>query len=422
MVGTALKQIAKRHLPRQIRYQLQMLRSRITAPPSEDANLHPYTIIRDTSENARLSLVIPTIEPAAAFGGILTGLDLFLELGQRSGAELRLVLDDLGPDPDTSVLVKHAQKAGMDPAKIEVLPRREHAPRLQLRSKDVFLTYNWWVTLNIQKVVATQAGMFGAEPVPYIYLIQDYEPQFYPFSSSHMMARLALDTRIPYWAVYNSSELQRFCESQGHAPTRSFVFEPRLSDSLRPFLKASDVPKRKQLLVYGRPNVPRNCFPAIRRGLSAWIASDPNHASWDIISAGMPHKPVPLAGGRVIRSLGKLSLEEYGQLLQETAVGLSLMSSPHPSYPPLEMAHFGILTITNSYANKDLSVAHDNIVSVQDIAEETLGAALKDACTKFAGDPKRGWLAETHMPSFFREETFECLDDIVQHLQQVAWQ
>lgn len=39
----------------------------------------------------------------------------------------------------------------------------------------------------------------------------------------------------------------------------------------------------------------------------------------------------------------------------DTYAGISLMSSPHPSYPPLEMSVFGIKVITNNYSNKDLS-------------------------------------------------------------------
>ena len=59
-----------------------------------------------------------------------------------------------------------------------------------------------------------------------------------------------------------------------------------------------------------------------------------------------------LGDGLEMVSAGKLSLQAYGALLNQCAIGISLMLSPHPSYPPLEMAHSGILTITNSFAEK----------------------------------------------------------------------
>ena len=71
-------------------------------------------------------------------------------------------------------------------------------------------------------------------------------------------------------------------------------------------------------------------------------------------------------------SLGKLSLTDYAELLRRTAVGLSLMASPHPSYPPLEMAHFGVRTVTNSYTCKDLSKSHANILSLPDVSAERI--------------------------------------------------
>ena len=56
-----------------------------------------------------------------------------------------------------------------------------------------------------------------------------------------------------------------------------------------------------------------------------------------------------------MRALGKLDLDAYGSLLRESAVGLSLMVSPHPSYPPLDMAHLGLRVVTNGFGPKDLS-------------------------------------------------------------------
>ena len=80
---------------------------------------------------------------------------------------------------------------------------------------------------------------------------------------------------------------------------------------------------------------------------------------------------------------GKLSLEEYGGILLESAIGISLMISPHPSYPPLEMAAFDLAVITNKFFNKDLSEYHDNLISLENINPENIALVLADLCSKF---------------------------------------
>jgi hypothetical protein len=108
-------------------------------------------------------------------------------------------------------------------------------------------------------------------------------------------------------------------------------------------------------------------------------------------------------------------------MLRSTAVGLSLMCSPHPSYPPLEMAHFGVRTITNRFANKNLATSHDNIISVPDIAPETLAEALGQACDAFEADPGAGWLARSRRPSFLETGSYSFLDEISRDLVDDVW-
>jgi hypothetical protein len=190
------------------------------------------------------------------------------------------------------------------------------------------------------------------------------------------------------------------------------VFEPVIADSLRPFLDAVPTSRReKRIVVYGRPGIARNCFPAIVRGLRRWAADYPQLAGWDVVSAGTAHKPVALGDGRTMASVGKLSLEDYAQLMLTSSVGLSLMASPHPSYPPLEMAHMGLRTITNTYACKDLSGFHPNIVSIGSMAEGPLAAAIAGACADAAA-PVSDYRNETYV----RAEKYPFMDDLARSL------
>jgi len=53
-----------------------------------------------------------------------------------------------------------------------------------------------------------------------------------------------------------------------------------------------------------------------------------------------------------------------------------LMVSPHPSYPPLEMAAFGMGVVTNRYDNKRLDETMANVVSLESMTPESISAAL----------------------------------------------
>jgi hypothetical protein len=236
-----------------------------------------------------------------------------------------------------------------------------------------------------------------------------------------MAARLALGSNAPWWAIFNSNELYEYFLAQGHDVEKAFLFEPSLSSELRGYLDIPRPPKERKILVYGRPNVPRNCFPAICKGLAQWVRDDPESVNWKIISAGHHHSPINLGRGCTMTSSGKLAMEDYGQLLLRTAVGLSLMASPHPSYPPLEMAHFGIRTLTNRYANKDLSTSHENIHSLDDIAPETIAKALTQLCWEFEHSPEIGWNNRSLRPSFLHPQSTEFIDALSESLLDRVW-
>lgn len=411
-----MRRLIKRYLPRPLRNSLETLRSKFETPPWEDVVLQQYEAVADPSDQARLSLVMPSIDPAWAFGGVTTGIDIFLELCHRSGAQPRIITEG---QADRGVVDKRASALGLTPEIVENVRQPGQTARIGVRSSDIFITYNWWTTLNIRPLLDQQVKLFGGPARPFLYLIQDYEPSFYAFSSTHMLARLALEQERPCWGIFNSSQLLEFFKAQGHALERTYVFEPKVSNALRPALESPPAPKAKRVLVYGRPTIPRNCFPAVEKGLRQWAKDYPQFADWEVVSAGLAHNPIPIGNGRAVNSLGKLSLDAYADLLKTTAVGLSLMSSPHPSYPPLEMAHFSLLTITNRYANKDMARVHDNFISIPDIDAPTIAAALAKACETFEADPDAGWRGRSHAPSYVDPNPWAFLAELAGDLRGV---
>jgi hypothetical protein len=195
----------------------------------------------------------------------------------------------------------------------------------------------------------------------FIYLIQDYEPGLYPWSTVHA---LALETYgLDFRAIVNESLLMDYLIAHGIGrfadegfAERCSVFEPAVDRGK--FYADPDASglQRKRLLFYARPNAPRNLYElgllslkeAVKRG-----AFPPDQ--WDLSFMGENLQPVPLGGGAVITPMPWLDYDGYGALLRGSAVGLALMLSPHTGYPALEMAACGQSVVTNTFSTKTAS-------------------------------------------------------------------
>jgi hypothetical protein len=167
-------------------------------------------------------------------------------------------------------------------------------------------------------------------------------------------------------------------------------------------MTAPPVPRSRTIVVYGRPGTPRNAFPAIVDGLRAWLAVSADASGWEFVSIGRSHPDIDL-GGAFLRSMGKLDLHAYAALLRRAAIGVSLMISPHPSYPPLEMAHLGMLVLANRFGAKDLATWHSNIRTTDDISAEGFATALEAMRLAFERDPEIGAAGRAFHPEFLAD-------------------
>ena len=109
--------------------------------------------------------------------------------------------------------------------------------------------------------------------------------------------------------------------------------------------RAASVPR---VFFYARPGKPRNLYglgvAALRE---ASVRLSRKRVPWQVMTAGEPHAAFELAGGQAPVVMGKMGWGEYFDALARIDVGLSLMHSPHPSHPPLELAVSGARAVTN---------------------------------------------------------------------------
>ena len=333
----------------------------------------------------RLNLLLPSLDEKHIFGGIATALSFFKALASDD-TELRIILTDQSHPPllESASWKEWKILDGMHEdinGKVIVPIGDRWARSLAVRSNDRFIATGWWTAYTLLRLLDWQASAFAKAKQSFIYLIQDFEPGFYPWSSRYLMALSTYQDPSPVIRVFNTRLLQEYFATYGLPAAQEYAFDPQLNSTLaaarQQLINAgASLNKEKILLLYGRPGTPRNGFELACQGIQYWSSQDSQAADWQCVSVGESHAPIPLANGRYINSLGKLDLATYADWLTRSAMGLSLMFSPHPSYPPLEMAAFGVRVITNTYANKNLSALSPLIESLSIVTPESIGTFL----------------------------------------------
>ena len=345
----------------------------------------------EDQESLRLNLLIPSLNSEHVFGGISTALKMFESIRKHLGCSARLIVVD-APLSSKGAVIPEGYIVNRDGAEsvasLEVVPfANRSGKRLPVAKNDVFMATGWWTAYAISSVVEWQSNEYQQEMHPILYMVQDYEPGFYPWSSRYLMADSTYRLKIPTYAIINSSVLAEHFKMNGYAFEKSWIFEPVLNGALRAFLPAQGctIEKKKQIIVYGRPTTARNAFELLVYSLRQWASIQPDASEWTVLSAGEAHKDIELGNGVCLHSVGKLPLEEYAKVLLESYAGVSLMVSPHPSYPPLEMAAFGVKVITNCYGNKDLRDFSANVTSLKVASEQSISEALEEICCNYSG-------------------------------------
>lgn len=345
---------------------------------------------KEQREKYRLNLVLPSLNEEHVFGGIATALRCFEALADEVKCDTRIILIDA--KLNKKAVKKYGERYQIISAKEKSNAAHQIVPMVQRENKrlfvsecDQFMFTSWWSAYIIQNAYREWNEREEVTPKPFLYLIQDYEPGFYPWSSGYMLADSTYRCDYPQIAIFNSHELKEYMLAKGYKFTSVYCFEPILNSVLKKHvcLLEDTVFKRKQILIYGRPGVSRNAFEIVVEALRKWVAMQPGANSWTILSAGEQHDPVYLGEGIYLNSVGKLTLEEYAKVLEESYAGISLMVSPHPSYPPLEMSVFDVQVITNSYGNKNISDFSENIISLDNTNPVQIAYELKRICDRY---------------------------------------
>lgn len=384
------------------------------------AEILKYEFRKSDFSEKRINLLVPSINPEHVFGGISTALKFFEKLIEESGYCSRIILTDATPSRTALKQYKDKYtyvKASKDSdARHQIVGYSDrYMQSIPVSENDCFMFTGWWTAYCAQEAYLEFTKETGIKPNKFINFIQDYEPGFYPWSSRYLLADSTYRNEYPQLAVFNSKLLHEFFIQNGYSFYKEYEFDPVLNGKLKEILEKNfgKVNKKKQILVYGRPSVDRNAFSIVVSSLKKWVENQKDIEDWEILSAGEYHLPVDLGKGKELVSVGKLTIEQYAQTMLDTYAGISLMSSPHPSYPPLEMSVFGIKVITNNYSNKDLSSFNSNITSVASASPSVIAAKLNEICDGYSKEVE----IKNENPDYIENtHVFDFISDIIKEL------
>lgn len=168
------------------------------------------------------------------------------------------------------------------------------------------------------------------------YLMQDYEPAFYPASSMFAMAEETY--RLGLYGICNTASMHRiYTESYGG---RAMGFVPAVDRSIfHPHGRREKSPDEPvTIFAYARDHF-RNCWELVYAALSEIKRRHGDRVR--IIAAGARYLPADVE----FLDLGLMDYRATGALYRETDIGVTMQISRHPSYLPLELMASGVAMV-----------------------------------------------------------------------------
>ncbi|MGV1049569.1 MAG: hypothetical protein ACOYD4_13730, partial [Solirubrobacterales bacterium] len=326
------------------------------------------------AEPLRIDVLHPAIDLKHFFGGFIAVFNLARALAER-GHRVRLIATERSSLPaDWRARIGSYEGLGggaLD--RIEVVFADDRRP-LPVNPGDTLIATHWTVA-HIAHAAAAEL-----DEERFVYLIQEYEPFIFPMGSAAALA--AESYRFPHRAIFSTELLREyfarhrigvFAAGEEAGRRDSLV----LDNAITPVgpVAAGDLRRQgpRRLLFYARPeeHAQRNLFELGAMALDRAVGEG-NLRGWDLAGVGTVEPGsgplvLPHSGARV-EMIPRRSQAEYAELLRSCDVGLALMYTPHPSLVPIEMAAAGMVTVTNTFENKDaaaLAAISSNLIAAE---------------------------------------------------------
>ncbi len=326
--------------------------------------LCPLPIAMAGRGRPRLNLVTDTINPPHLYGGVGTAMIFAVLLAERLGWGLRIITHVAPPDKKNFAHV--LQVAGIH-ASVPVefaYSVNGSDQKLEAGEDDLFLTTSWWTTCSTKQTVPANR---------IIYLLQEDERMFYPHGDEQLRCSETLSSPDITFLINTKLLFDHLTQSGlPHVARRGVWFEPSFSDYM--FYASENAAPRPpyRFLYYARPNNVRNLFyrgiEVIERAVATGVLCP---EQWKIYFVGKDIPRIKLNRGFEPQIYENLSWQSYAALVRKMDLGMCLMYTPHPSYPPLDLAASGAVVVTNRFGGKkDLEQYSKNIICTEPSVED----------------------------------------------------
>ena len=309
------------------------------------------------SHGRRISIVTDAVDTAHLFGGVGTSIILATMVANRLRAPLRLITRSVPPDAGACGKVLAANGVELKvPLEVAFAPHRD-GRELPVSPDDYFMSTSWWTTRCLLASVRRDR---------IAYLLQEDERTFYPFGDERLRCEQTLSEPDLFTIVNTELLFDHLATGSDALPglvDRGLFFEPAFP-GVNGHRIHRTLGEKRNLFFYARPNNSRNLFEtgiaAIAGAISAGTFSP---SEWNVHLVGKDVPNLIFPNGVVPNRVAGLSWTDYQSFVKNMDAGFVLMDTPHPSYPPLDLAAAGAAVLTNSRGTKsDLSRYSDNIL------------------------------------------------------------
>ena len=354
----------------------------------------------------RINLLIPLIDQSKGYAGVATGIEVFMKLARELGDsfDARIITTDMSMSSQYVAPENFSIVSCLDedvPGKNTIIDgAQRYLSPIFLRENDVLFATAWWTASGALNIMEQQRKLFLASPDKFVYLIQDYESGFYPWSTKYSLADRTYHDPGKIIPIFNTDILSDFFAQNTNVKS-GHVLLPGINQKIEKHIQRNKQ-KEKIVLLYARPHAERNCLPFLDMLVKTLTNDNPDFwADWEFIAIGEDFDAGVLRCTGRIKIHGRLTLEQYGDLASRAALALSLMVSPHPSYPPMELANAGVLVLTNNYSNKTMSDLHDNISAFDNFNTKEVSQIFLQMAKNWEANTNGGWSGKPKVDWFF---------------------
>lgn len=292
-----------------------------------EAQQHPDRLNPDPGQRICHWFLPPFDNPF--YGGVMTILRLSDYLRRTQGMRQRFLICGAADRAGTQAMLGKAFP-GLADAEVIVL---DSVQAIETIPPADYSVATLWTTAYVVLGVRNTALKF--------YMIQDFEPAFYPAGSTYAQAELTY--HFGFYGIANTQSIREIYERDYGG--RAVVLTPCVDRTV--FFPRSEplAPDPLRLFYYARPGIPRNAFELAAAALRRVKARLGERV--DIVCAGAGWNPAEFGLDGVVRAVGLLPYAQTGDLYRSCHVGLAMMVTRHPSYLPFELMACGAVVVAN---------------------------------------------------------------------------